>query len=133
MHAPCSSAPYHLKYAPTRLVGMANLPLQDPSASVDELHRAIEDLNLCGAAIGTSSIYQLDDPIYDSLYDVFESFEVPLFIHPAPSGIDRPIIDDSLKRYELDLMIVFSFHQYSLCTDIAVDTFGFQVIITMSG
>ena len=77
---------------------MANLPLQDPSALVDELHRAIEDLNLCGAAIGTSSIYQLDDPIYDSLYDVFESFEVPLFIHPAPSGIDRPIIDDSLKN-----------------------------------
>ena len=90
---------------------MANLPLQDPSASVDELHRAIEDLNLCGAAIGTSSIYQLDDPIYDSLYDVFESFEVPLFIHPAPSGIDRPIIDDSLKRYELDLMIGFSFQE----------------------
>ena len=105
------SLSYHIKYAPSRLVGMANLPLQDPSASVDELHRAIEDLNLCGAAIGTSSIYQLDDPIYDSLYDVFESFEVPLFIHPAPSGIDRPIIDDSLKRYELDLMIGFSFQE----------------------
>ena len=69
---------------PNRLLGMANLPIQDPSAAIEELIRSIEDLHLCGAAIGTSSIHQLDDPIYDSLYDTFELLKVPLFIHPAP-------------------------------------------------
>ena len=100
-----------IQYSPHRFLGMANLPLQDPSASCDELHRCIEDLNLCGAAIGTASIQELDDPCYDSLYDTFELLGVPLFIHPAPTGIDRPLIDEALGRYELDLMIGFSFQE----------------------
>ena len=100
-----------IQFYPERLLGMANLPIQDPIAARDEIYRCVEELNLCGASIGTSSIKQLDDPCYDILYDAFELLGVPLFIHPAPSGIDRPLIDESLRRYELDLMVGFSFQE----------------------
>ena len=100
-----------IQFSPERLLGMANLPIQDPIAARDEIYRCVEELDLCGASIGTSSINQLDDPCYDILYDAFELLGVPLFIHPAPSGIDRPLIDESLRRYELDLMVGFSFQE----------------------
>ena len=100
-----------IQFAPERFLGMANLPIQDPIAARDEIYRCVEELNLCGAAIGTSSIRQLDDPCYDILYDAFELLGVPLFIHPAPSGIDRPLIEESLRKYELDLMVGFSFQE----------------------
>ena len=44
------SLSYHIKYAPTRLVGMANFLYRILCFS-DELHRAIEDLNLCGVQL----------------------------------------------------------------------------------
>ena len=100
-----------IQFAPKRLLGMANLPIQDPIAARDELYRCVEELNLYGASIGTSSLRQLDDPCYDILYDAFELLGVPLFIHPSPSGIDRPLIEDSLKKYELDIMVGFSFQE----------------------
>ena len=100
-----------IQFAPERLLGMANLPIQDPIAARDEIYRCVEELNLCGASIGTSSIRQLDDPCYDILYEAFELLGVPLFIHPAPSGIDRPLIEESLRKYELDLMVGFSFQE----------------------
>ncbi|MGA1597535.1 MAG: amidohydrolase family protein [bacterium] len=96
---------------PERLLGMANLPLQDCGAAREELFRAVEDLGLHGAAIGTASHHQLDDPYYDVLYDAFEVLQVPLLIHPAPTGIDRPLLDESLSYYELDLMVGFSFQE----------------------
>ena len=100
-----------IQFAPKRLLGMANLPIQDPIAARDELYRCVEELNLYGASIGTSSLRQLDDPCYDILYEAFELLGVPLFIHPSPSGIDRPLIEDSLKKYELDIMVGFSFQE----------------------
>ena len=100
-----------IQFAPKRLLGMANLPIQDPIAACDELYRCVEELNLYGASIGTSSLRQLDDPCYDILYEAFELLGVPLFIHPSPSGIDRPLIEDSLKKYELDIMVGFSFQE----------------------
>ena len=100
-----------IRFAPDRLLGMANLPIQDPIAARDEIFRCVEELNLSGASIGTSSIKQLDDPCYDILYEAFELLGVPLFIHPAPSGIDRPLIEESLRKYELDLMVGFSFQE----------------------
>ena len=100
-----------IQFAPKRLLGMANLPIQDPIAARDELYRCVEELNLYGASIGTSSLRQLDDPCYDILYEAFELLGVPLFIHPSPSGIDRPLIEASLKKYELDIMVGFSFQE----------------------
>ena len=45
-----------VQFSPSRLLGMANLPIQDPIAARDELYRCIEELNLCGASVGTTSL-----------------------------------------------------------------------------
>src|SRR5918997_1493190 len=37
-----------------RLAGLASLPMQDPEAAARELRRAVEELDLLGAQIGTS-------------------------------------------------------------------------------
>ena len=100
-----------IRQQPQRLLGLANLPLQDPPAARTELFRAVEELGLHGAAIGTASHRQLDDPCYNELFEAFEELQVPLFIHPAPTGIDRPLLDEALRVYELDLMVGFSFQE----------------------
>jgi uncharacterized protein len=40
----------------TRFQGMAIIPMQDPSAAVDELHRAVEELGMVGAMIPSNGL-----------------------------------------------------------------------------
>jgi aminocarboxymuconate-semialdehyde decarboxylase len=93
---------------PRRLAGLAALPMQDPAAAAAELDRAVRDLGLVGAAIGTDLPFGLDDAALDPLYGAFEALDVPLFIHPAPAGIDGPPGDPRLGRFELDLLAGFA-------------------------
>ncbi|MBI5088194.1 MAG: amidohydrolase family protein [Actinobacteria bacterium] len=37
--------------------------------------------------------------------------DVPLFIHPAPSGIDGPLLDRRLRRFDLDLQLEFAYEE----------------------
>jgi aminocarboxymuconate-semialdehyde decarboxylase len=92
---------------PGRLGGLAALPMQDPSAARDELHRAVEELGLWGAAIGTEFKDPLHSPAFDPFYESFVKLDVPLFIHPAPAGIDGPPGDPALKRFDLDIIVGF--------------------------
>ncbi len=92
---------------PGRLGGLAALPMQDPSAARDELHRAVEELGLWGAAIGTEFREPLHSPAFDPFYESFVKLDVPLFIHPAPAGIDGPPGDPNLKRFDLDIIVGF--------------------------
>lgn len=94
-----------------RLLGFAALPLQDVDASVAELHRAVEDLGMLGAYVGTSTIRPLDDPALDPLYDAFEALNVPLLLHPAPDGIDSPMRDQRLTRWDLELILGFAYEE----------------------
>lgn len=96
-----------VKAYPGRLGGLAALPMQDPSAARDELHRAVEDLGLWGAAIGTEFRDPLHSPAFDPFYESFVKLDVPLFIHPAPAGIDGPPGDPALKRFDLDIIVGF--------------------------
>jgi aminocarboxymuconate-semialdehyde decarboxylase len=93
---------------PARLAGLAALPMQDPAAARTELERAVGELGLLGAAIGTDLPLPLDDAALDPLYGTFEALDVPLFIHPAPAGIDGPPGDPRLGRFELDLLAGFA-------------------------
>lgn len=93
---------------PRRLAGLAALPVQDPVAAAAELERAVRELGLLGAAIGTDLPHALDDAALDPLYAAFESLDVPLFIHPAPAGIDGPPGDPRLGRFDLDLLAGFA-------------------------
>ncbi|MFT5219531.1 MAG: aminocarboxymuconate-semialdehyde decarboxylase [Gammaproteobacteria bacterium] len=97
-----------VKNYPHRLGGLAALPMQSPAAACEELERAVTDLGLWGAATGTEFGEPLHSEKMDPLYQKFVDLDVPLFLHPAPSGIDGPPGDPNLKRFDLDVVIGFA-------------------------
>ena len=93
--------------APDRLGGLAALPAQDVEASVAELERAV-GRGLLGGAIGTDPGRPIDAPALDPLYAACTRLDVPLFLHPSPSGIDNPVRDPRLARFDLELVVGFA-------------------------
>lgn len=75
---------------PGRFTALATLPLNDPSASVTEFMRAIDDLGLPGAMLfsnvnGTA----LSDRVYWPLYEAAAERNAVLYIHPIhPVGVE---------------------------------------------
>jgi aminocarboxymuconate-semialdehyde decarboxylase len=98
---------------PDRLGGLAQLPMQDPAQAAAELHRSVSELGLLGAYIGTDLGRELDDPALDVVYQSCVDLDVPLFIHPAPGGIDGPRRDERLARFDADLWLGFA-HEEAL-------------------
>ncbi|MBM4382479.1 MAG: amidohydrolase [Deltaproteobacteria bacterium] len=96
-----------LRAWPGRLLGFAALPMQDVSAALDELDRARE-LGLLAGYIGTDFGTLLDAPALDRFYEGCVARDVPLFLHPAPAGIDGPPGDPRLGRFDLDLVMGFA-------------------------
>ena len=92
---------------PDRLGGLATLPMQDATAATEELERAVRELGLWGAAIGTEFGEPLHSERLDPLYAKLVALDVPLFIHPAPAGIDGPPGDPNLERFDLDIIVGF--------------------------
>ena len=85
-----------------------SMPMQDVGAACAELERAITELNLLGAYIGTDIGRPLNDPALDPFYEKVVQLNVPLMIHPAPAGIDGPAGDPNLKQFDLDLLTGFA-------------------------
>jgi aminocarboxymuconate-semialdehyde decarboxylase len=98
---------------PDRLAGLAQLPMQDPVAAVDELHRAVGELGLVGAYVGTDLGLPLDDPALDLFYAACVRLDIPVFLHPAPGGIDAPRRDSRMARFDGDLWLWFA-HEEAL-------------------
>lgn len=93
---------------PSRLAALASLPMQRPGAAREELERAVRELGMLGACIGAELPMALDSPRLDQFYATVCDLDVPLFIHPAPSGIDGPPGDKRLQRFELEIMLGFA-------------------------
>jgi aminocarboxymuconate-semialdehyde decarboxylase len=93
---------------PTRLAGLAALPMQAPRAAALELRRCVRELGLWGAYVGTEFGIRLDAPELDPLYQTFVELDVPLFFHPSPAGIDGPKAFPPVERFDLDLLIGFA-------------------------
>ncbi len=93
---------------PERIAALAALPMQDPAAAAAELERAVSEHNMLGAYIGAELPIALDDSRLDPLYEKFVELDVPLFIHPAPPGIDGPGGDARLKRFDLEILLGFA-------------------------
>lgn len=91
-----------------RLGAAAALPMQDVGAAIAELKRAVGELGMRAAYTGTSFPHGLDDPAMDAFYEALVALDVPLFLHPAPEGIDGPPGNPALLRYELDIMAGFT-------------------------
>jgi predicted TIM-barrel fold metal-dependent hydrolase len=67
---------------PSRLKGVALLPLQDPDAAAEELRRSVETLYFAGGLMRPNPIFgrRLYDHAYDPLYREAEALGVPIFI-----------------------------------------------------
>ena len=90
---------------PGRLRAFATLPMQDIPAAVDELERAVTRLGMVGPYIGTEFGTNLDAPEMDDFYRRVVELNVPLFIHPASTGLGRRPADMRLRRTDLELLV----------------------------
>jgi aminocarboxymuconate-semialdehyde decarboxylase len=91
----------HVKDHPDRFLGIATLPLQAPERAAAELHRAVRELGLLGAMIGSNCRGKnLDDPSFEPLWAEAAALDAFMFIHPVGvAGADR------LKAYYLRNLI----------------------------
>lgn len=91
-----------------RLGAFAAVPMQDVGFAIEETERAVRDLGMYGPYIGTDFGRPLNDAAMDPFYEKLVELNVPLFIHPAPAGIDGPSGDANLKQFDLDIIIGFA-------------------------
>lgn len=96
---------------PGRLLGAAQLPLQDPQAAIVELTRVVTELGLSAAYVDTDPQRTLDDPELDEFYAALVELNVPLFVHPTSIGPGGPPADPRLRRFDLDLLLGFAYSE----------------------
>ncbi|WP_432709969.1 amidohydrolase family protein [Pedobacter sp.] len=73
-----------IKLHPTRFAGFAVLPVADPEAAAEELHRAINELGLKGAILtGTFNGSFFDEEEFLPIFNKAQFLNVPLYLHPA--------------------------------------------------
>ena len=80
-----------VKARPDRFLGMATLPMQDPARAVAELTRAVRELGLVGAQIGSHiEGKNLDDAGLAPFWAAVAELDAFIMIHPTkPAGGDR--------------------------------------------
>jgi aminocarboxymuconate-semialdehyde decarboxylase len=84
----------NLVAASDRLEGVAVVPLQDPEAAAMELRRAVGDLGLRGAEIGTTmEKVPLDDLRFDPFFAAAAELDVPVILHPYYVGTRANLAD----------------------------------------
>ncbi len=96
---------------PGRLLGAAQLPMQDIGAAIEELERSVRELGLSAPYIDTDPGRTLDDPAMDDFYAAVVDLDVPLFVHPSPLGSAGPADDPRLRRFDLDLLFGFAYYE----------------------
>lgn len=96
---------------PDRFLGAVQLPMQDLDAACREFRRAVNELGLVAAYIGTDFGRTFDDPDLDALWETAVELDVPVFIHPAPAGIDGPLRDPRIRSFDLDLSLGFLYEE----------------------
>ena len=77
-----------------KLEGVASLPMQDPEVSAEELRRAVSELGLRGAQIGTTIEGDyLDLDRFTPVWEAAEALGAPITLHPYYVG-PRPGYED---------------------------------------
>jgi aminocarboxymuconate-semialdehyde decarboxylase len=96
---------------PARLLGAAQLPMQDPDAAIGELERAVGELGLVAGYIGTDYGTTPDDRRFDDFYRRVVELDVPLFIHGVTNDGRGPVADARLRRFGLDLIVGYTYEE----------------------
>ena len=96
---------------PDRLLGSAQLPVQDPDAAIAELDRAVGELGLVAGYIGTDYGLAFDDPRLDDFYRRVVELDVPLFVHGVTNDGRGPAPDGRLRRFGLDLIVGYTYEE----------------------
>jgi aminocarboxymuconate-semialdehyde decarboxylase len=98
---------------PARFAGLATLPVQDVTAAIDELDRAVNGLGLKGAELDTVvNGANWDEPQFLPLFKAAERVGAVLFFHPQPQrnllfkGTDRYGVANNLGVIVEDALIV---------------------------
>ena len=102
----------------SRLKALATLPVQQTGLAVAELERAVSQLGMRGAVIGTDARRELDDPELDDLYAACVDLDVPLFVHSVVNGVDGPSGDPRLHRWLGDVVLGYPFEETIAATAI---------------
>lgn len=100
-----------IKAHPDRFAGLASLPLHDIEASLQEIDRATQELDLRGVMIGSNVAgMQLDEPRFEPIWEKLNSLGLPVFEHPMfPPEIKQ-------ERFELPLRLGFVFDTTTVAT-----------------
>lgn len=80
---------------PRRFTAFAAVPLPHIDAALRELERAIDQLGMVGATVGTSvNQRSAVDEAFEPFYAELNRRRAPLFVHPAGLGLCSPLIRD---------------------------------------
>jgi aminocarboxymuconate-semialdehyde decarboxylase len=92
----------HVAGRTDRVLGLAQLPAQDPGAAAEEAARALALPGIVGLAMGTDVGRPLSDPELDPLWRAAVDHDAPVFLHPAPAGLGR-IVDERALLHDYEL------------------------------
>ncbi len=75
----------YVAVAPERLVGIGAIPMQDPTAAVQEAQRAVSELGFHGLFVRPNPVNDLwpHHSVYDPLWGAVADLGVPVGLHPA--------------------------------------------------
>lgn len=90
---------------PDRFVGLCTLALQDMKASMQELTRCLEKLDMRGVLLYSNIAgHMLDEPQFAPLFARAEAEGIPLFLHPT-----YPVVAEYTAAYDLVAGVGFMF------------------------
>jgi len=91
---------------PDRFVAAAAcLPMNNMDAALEEVDRAINDLNFKGVQIGTPiNNKPLDHPEFMPLYEKMAQHDLPIWIHPGRPGFYADYKTEEMSKYSIHII-----------------------------
>lgn len=91
-------------HAPQRLKAVAKLPMMEPQAAAEELHRAVTTLGMVGMVTPQHVLERnLDDPAFDVVWKAAQDLDVPVCIHGGGQAPDQ--VPWAIERFDTRLMV----------------------------
>jgi uncharacterized protein len=90
------------KYPERFPAAIANLPVNNLDAALDELDRAIKDLHLKGIQICTDICGKpLDSPEFMPIFEKMQKYDLPIYLHPARAANVPDYPTEQLSKYKI--------------------------------